>query len=163
MTGLVSRIRRNVSTKCVVNGRLIKKGCAVKLTNVPKSRVVVDFDKKESPIPATDRRCDYLIVVELEGGLPLVALLELKRGDLDADKVTLQLQSGASEIEDLVPKRERIKFCPYAVTKRKSRHEMKTLRKRNIRIKLHDYAEPIRLMRCGESLPVQREFESNSK
>ncbi len=117
------------------------------MTNAPNPRLIVDFDKPDSPLSQVTTRCDYLVIAEDQHNFGWVAPLELKRGQLHADKVFTQLQAGASAAEKLVGEDESVKFRPVAASGRVSKHDRNRLK--NKRIRFHRHLEPVRLMSCN--------------
>ncbi len=138
--------------RCLTEGRLNKEGCRVLMTEAPYPRVVVDFDKKGSPLPADSPRCDYLLITEDRQDIGWVVLLELKRGRMDAGLVVRQLRAGASAAEKIIPKDQEIRFRPVVASGRVPKHERTELKRQSNKILFHGYTEPIRLMSCGSSL-----------
>ncbi len=149
MTALLDDIRGKIGERCLVR-KLSKDGCRVVMTNAPNPRLIVDFDRPESPLAADETRCDYLLIAEGKDAQGWVMVLELKRGQLHADKVVSQLQAGASAAEKLMSSGHAIRFRPIAVSGRTSMHERRQLRKTSIRF--HEHKEPIRRMSCGDKL-----------
>lgn len=152
MTGLVDTVRGMVDEACVVSG-LRKKGCRVSLRDAPEPHLIVDFDSPGSPRGASPSRCDYLFVAGAAGFRGLVAVLELKRGKVNAATIVAQLQAGAEAAEQLVPVRPPARFRPVAVfggALRKA--ERNALKERRNRVRFHAAAETVRLMRCGGRL-----------
>ena len=152
MIGLVQTVRDALDNGCFKSGGLNKKGCKVLLGGAPCPRVVVDFDKPESPLGPNETRCDYLFLAEGEGEeVGWVAPLELKSGRLNTDEVICQLQAGASAAEKLVPYRLQIRFRPIAVVGSVPKAERNRLRQKG-GIRFHDCLEEVRLMSCGARL-----------
>lgn len=58
MTGLLETVRTKTDDKCLELGKCEKDGCGVSLKDVPKSRLVIDFDKPGSPLGEDQSRCD---------------------------------------------------------------------------------------------------------
>ena len=154
MTGLVERVRRDLDSRCLVKGGLSKDGCKVVMTDAPSPRLIVDFDKPGSPLAADATRCDYLLVAEGEHADGWVAVLELKRGRLDADEVVKQLRAGASAAERFVPRGEAFRFRPVVASGSVPRYERTKLRHKANMIGFHEHKEPVRLMSCGARLAM---------
>ena len=154
MTSLPERVRCRIEDKrCLVKrGPLRKHGCELKMTDAPEDRVVVDFDKRGSPLPADDKpRCDYLLVAEDEGRPAWVVVLELKRGQLHTDHVVRQLQAGASAAGKLVPEGSEFCFRAIVATGRVNKHQWNKLKKTN-RVTLRGKSEPVLRVACGSRL-----------
>ena len=79
---LVKRVRDKLDTRCLVDGRLTKKGCKVSMTGVTEPRLVVDFDKPGSPRRPDRPLCDYLFIAEDENGLGLGRSTRTETGPL---------------------------------------------------------------------------------
>jgi len=152
VTTLPELVRGGIDTRCLVNGKLRKEGCEVKMTNAPAERLVIDLDEPGSPIAANDVRCDYLMIAEDGTAKGLVAALELKLGQFKASEIAKQLQAGASAAEQLVPAGWKIRFRPVAVSGRRNRYEISKLKKPQNMIAFRGHREAVRLMSCGESL-----------
>ena len=152
MTGFVKRVRGALDPRTLVQRILSKKGCGVKMTNLPELRLIIDFDKPGSPLGPNATRCDYLVITEDQHRIGLVAPLELKRGQLHADQVAKQLQAGASAAEKFIAQDEAVRFRPIAASGRVSKHERTRLKRRGNMVKFHGSSEPIRLIQCGNPL-----------
>ncbi len=153
MTELLKRIRCKIDASCLVKGGLNKAGCKVAMTEMPATRLVIDFDKPGSPLATDETRCDYLLVVgggQRECGW--VSVIELKRGQLRAEQIVKQLQAGASFAANLVPSGEAIRFRPVAASGSAPKHERRKLRNKSNMIELHGKREHVRLMSCGAKL-----------
>ena len=157
MTTLVDQVRGKLDDHCIVQ-RMKKQGCKVSLEGAPQPRLIVDFDKPGSPLPACSTRCDYLLVAECERARGWVAVLELKRGQLRPSQVVGQLQAGAYAAERIVPRdfvspSETFRFRPVAVAKSVPKYARVQLKKAD-NIRFHGHREPVRLMSCGGTLEV---------
>ena len=152
MTGFVEKVRRALDPRTLVQRRLKKNGCGVLMTDVPEPRLIVDLDKPGSPLASNATRCDYLVIAEDQQDIGLVALLELKRGQLHADEVVRQLQAGADAAEKLITQDEEVRFRPIAASNRVSKHERTRLKRVRSMVRFHGRKEPIRLMSCGAPL-----------
>ena len=150
MTHLVNMARKALSPRCIGH-KLRKKGCTVSLAGAPVPRLIVDFDKPDSPLRSSSMRCDYLFIAKGEDNFGWVAPLELKKGRLDAAKVVGQLQEGACAAERLIVPAEPIRLRPVAVTGGPtSKAERNKLKEK--RIRLHGCVEAVRLLKCGDTL-----------
>ena len=68
--------------------RMRKQGCSVNLDRLQQQRLIIDVDKI---VPDGENKCDYLFV----SNRPLIAPIELKRGEVGASEALRQLQAGA--------------------------------------------------------------------
>jgi len=152
VTGLLDRVSNTLNPNCLVKSGLKKDGCKVMMAGAPSPRLVVDFDRPGSPLEADGTRCDCLLIAEGHLGSGWVVLLELKKGQLHARKVTRQLQAGASVAERLVSGGEAVRFRPVAVSGSVSKYERQRLKEDANRIRFHGQTEPVRLMTCGKKL-----------
>ena len=155
MTSLPARVSSRIEdTGCLAGrGSLRKHGCELKMTGAPKDRVVVDFDKPGSPLPAGDTpRCDYLLVAEDADRSAWVVVLEMKRGQLPSDHAASQLQAGASAAGKLVPEDSEFNFLPIVASGCVHKLQWNQQRKRANRVTLHGRCEPVRRVACGSSL-----------
>ncbi len=151
MKSLPDLVRKSTDPLCHADGKLKKKGCAVKLDNAPAPRLVIDLDKPGSPLEPHEKRCDYLLVAT-DQSKDLIVALELKHGPLDANKAISQLQAGARAAETLVPKDRAIRFWTVAVFRGSRKHERKKLREPRNRIEFFGRRESVRSLACGGSL-----------
>ena len=122
------------------------------LTNAPSPRLIIDFDKPESPLSQSDTRCDFLFIAEESNNPGWVAPLELKSGKVDASETIKQLQAGASAAEMIVPQNEAVRFRPIAAHRGIHRAELIKLRNKASRIRFRGSMEYVRLMSCGSPL-----------
>ena len=152
MVNLVGRIRDSLPDGCIASGRLRKEGCSVSLKNAPTPWVAVDMDKPQAPVGGNETKCDYIFI----GGCDDVYLvpLELTKQDLNASKITRQLQAGANiAAERIIPKREQVQFQPVAVYGGRfhpaQKHQLSQSAS-NIRFKGKQFK--IQLLRCSKPL-----------
>ena len=153
MSRLVETVQEQVAQNCLITGRLRKEGCSVSLRGVPKSRLIIDFDKPRSPMGPRQVRCDYLFFADDIDSSGWVVPLELKNGELKANAVVKQLRAGARVARQLVPKQMAVGFRPvvaYGGGIRKA--ERDELKKRSTRIRFHGAQEHIRLIKCSSAL-----------
>ena len=150
MTLLPDLVREKITDlRCLTKGKIKKEGCAVKLTNIPPQRLIIDLDKPGSPLGSDKKRCDYLLVTT-DGQIgDLVAVLELKRGGLDTKEAVSQLKAGARAAEKLVPKVRAIRFRPVAASGSVRKHDRVELKKPGNQIAFHGRREAVRLLSCG--------------
>ena len=153
MKAICERAKQTINPKCLIKGKLNKKGCRVSLNGTPSPRLIVDFDKPESPLGQNDYRCDYLVILEdQEKGIAWTVPLELKKGQLHANEVIRQLRAGAKAAEKIVPKVEPIEFRPVAATGSMSIHERNILRAVRSKIRFRGQKEYVRRIECGDQL-----------
>ena len=152
MTSVVDVVNKKVASGCIVSGKLNKRGCKVSLRNIPKVRLIVDFDKPNAPLGPSQTRCDYLLIAEVEGEVGWVVPLELKGGRLDADEVAWQLQAGASAAELLVPPKEQVKCMPVVAYGNISKYERNRMKNKCNKIRFRSSLIEVRLMKCGTGL-----------
>ena len=79
MTGLVDAVREKISPKCL-SRKCSRPGCRVPLKDAPNPRLIIDFDKPDSPLGERDASCDFLLIAEEDDESAWVAPLELKKG-----------------------------------------------------------------------------------
>ncbi len=152
MMGLVEDVTAKVNENCIVS-KMKKNGCKVSLEDAPEPRLIVDFDKSGSPLEQSETRCDYLFVANGERCADWIALLELKKGSLDAGKVVSQLQAGAKKVaEELVSPNQKVEFCPTAAFCGTHTIQIKKLREEKNKVRFHSHVEAIRVIKCGASL-----------
>lgn len=152
MTDFLESVRQALDPRTIVQHRLRKNGCTVRMAQGPNLRLIIDFDKPGSPLAPTATRCDYLVIAEDQHNAKWVAPLELKRGSLHANEVTKQLQAGANAAESFVANDEAVRFRPVAASGRVSKHERTKLKENRNMIRFHGRREPIRLISCGSQL-----------
>ncbi len=111
MTGPLAAVRSQVPESCLTT-RVSKEGCSVALREIPSPRLVIDFDKRGSPLAPDARRCDYLLLAETSNRQVMVRPIELKRGKFDLSDVRSQLQAGAQAAETLIPQNLDVDFLP---------------------------------------------------
>ncbi|MCY4326539.1 MAG: hypothetical protein OXC53_02970 [Rhodobacteraceae bacterium] len=152
MMGLLKYVHSQITDGCAVSGTLNKNGCSAIMTGVPRSKLVIDFDKPDSPLPPPAQRCDYLLIVECGHTDNVVAAIEMKRGNLDASKVAGQLKAGAKAAERLVPANYEIKFQPIAVCGNDTIYQREQLKKQKNKVEFRGRMNAVQLMRCGDHL-----------
>ena len=152
MMGLIAQVRRSIDSACISSGRIKKKGCTVVLTNVPKSRLTIDFDKPGSPLDGTKQRCDFLLVVEVTNKPDWLITLELMKGAADISKVKNQLQAGAKVAEQIIPSKFEVYFRPVLVSGSIPKLKRTSIRKKSNYVQFRSNFEPIRRIRCGANL-----------
>ena len=118
------------------------------MDSMSSSTKKIDFDKLE--LPKNKTRADYLVVAAGEQAFCWVAVLELKKGALNANQVAKQLQAGALDAEKIVHPKAAFEFRPIAVCGSVSEHQKRNLRKKLIMFR--GKKEIIRWMKCGKRL-----------
>ena len=148
MPGLLATVRNRVPESCLTT-RLRKEGCSVSIQETPSSRLIIDFDRRGSPLGQDARRCDYLLLAEAPDQQDLVRPVELKRGKFDLGDVRSQLQAGAQAAETLIPPDLDVDFLPVVASGSVASHERITRETVRFRGK---FVRMVRI-RCGEPLP----------
>lgn len=96
-----------------------RKGCKLSLANLkskPANRVVLDVDRAYPPGKAKKNQCDFILFHIDDAQKCLVSVpIELKRGDVDASDVEVQLQAGADIADKIAPKGANINLVPILV------------------------------------------------
>lgn len=148
MSGLgdiISRLRGRVPPESVVTS-LSKSGCRVRLDRLIGDRLIIDVDKI---VADGKEKCDYLLF----GNQPLVAPIELKRGEVGATEARRQLQAGADLANELVrPTSLRCDLKPIVFSKKVNKAERDQLKRRSHFVHYRGKVEEIRLANCDTSL-----------
>lgn len=156
MTGLVDAVRGRVSPECLVS-ECDKDNCSVCLQDAPEPRLIVDFDRPDSPLKPKQKRCDYLLVAEPPGKTGWVVPMEFKSGSSTnrirrvITEVVEQLQAGACVADKLVPKDKPVDFLPVAVFSARKYRRIK-LRDLRRKVRFRDENKTARWLTCGQSL-----------
>ena len=148
MTLLVDAVKGRVSAACV-GGKIRANKCGVSLEGTPPEHVAVDLDCATSKQVDGAKRADYVYVAN-DGS---VAVIEIKKGSVDVENVTDQLQGGADIADErLLPKDATLVFRPVLVRRGsgKEKHERRK-RKRN-RIRFRDVDYDVVPLKCGAPL-----------
>lgn len=148
MAGLLAAVRNKIPESCLTT-RLRKEGCSIALGNAPNPRLIVDFDKRGSPLALDARRCDYLLLAETSSSPDLVRPIELKRGKFDLSDARSQLQAGAQAAETLIPQDLDVDFLPVIASGSVSTHERITRET----VRFRDKSVRVTRVRCGDPLP----------
>ena len=85
MTGTVEQARCKLGAASV--NKLSRKGCKVKLTGVPKSRLIIDLDSRKLDLRGHQSRCDYLVVIDQHQSQDILLPIELKHGEFDTNTI----------------------------------------------------------------------------
>lgn len=152
MSELIDLFRNGISSTCFSHSGIRKEGCRVLLTDLPRSHLVIDFDKPGSPFNQNQTRCDYLFVVESPNKLGLIAPLELKNTKIDVGRIKLQLEAGAKVAENLLPHNMAVSFQPILASASLRKAEKNALKKRNNNVEFRNGSYPIKRMRCKSPL-----------
>ena len=151
--GLVEEICNKLnSSQCIVE-KCKKESCSVSMKGIPKTRVIVDLDKKGSPMSRHESRCDYLVAVDKFKNSGLVCLLELKSGKPDVSKAQKQLQSTADKIVSWLPQITELQFVFTLAYKGMAKFEQREMKKK---IQFRGTSYRITRIRCGK--PLQEVF-----
>ena len=123
-------------------------GCKADMANIQKERKILNVDgyTKQSE-HGSQPRCDFVVFFCSKNSNKIVCvLIELKRGKLDADEVSKQLQGTARMIEALLTGFSLV-LIPVAITGSSKIDQEVKLRKRTIEFKNLRYR--IRYQRCN--------------
>ena len=148
MTLLVDAVKGRVSAACV-GGKIEANNCKASLKDMPSEHVAVDLDCVTSKQVDGAKRADYVYVAN-DGS---VAVIEIKKGSVDVENVTDQLQGGADIADErLLPKDATLVFRPVLVRggSGKEKHERRK-RKRN-RIRFRGERYDVVPLKCGAPL-----------
>ena len=147
---LVQVVSKNVSPKCLCHKQNCRKhGCGVSMKGAPAPHVVVDMDCDSIKNSSNGKQCDYLFV-GTENKTSWVVPIELKSGDVEADKAVEQLQGGADTADKWLPSESSFQFVPVLAHAGVHRNDLNILRKK--KIKLRNQTRQAVLIRCGKTL-----------
>ena len=152
MTGLVNEFAEKYRNAKEKNQILNKEGCRVPLKNIPCAFVVIDLDKRGSPLSRQETRCDFLFISESSDGSCIFSPLEFKKGALDAGKVVQQLQSGVDILENHSEFVRNVELVPVAVSGQNPKTQLSKFKKSNYHVRFKGKLIRIIHMRCGTSL-----------
>jgi len=150
MIALVETVRNKVDEACLVNS-CSKEGCKVLMKEAPQSRLIVDFDKPNSPLGQNQTRCYYLFIAESPDKCWVVPM-ELKKGKVDASRAIEQLKAGAKVADNLIPKHLSVAFHPVIVSKGINKVERTAMKDPRNRVMFHGRPAPVSLIDCGAAL-----------
>lgn len=149
MSGTVAEIARIIPDSCRT-AHCNKDKCRIDLAGTPQIRVIVDMDCNDLPIPAAEKRCDYLFVGE-DHNATWIAPIELKSGRLSVSAVVKQLKGGTQMANSWLPQGVSFQFTPVlAHGKTIHRNDLKTLRAR--KLQLRGQRKGIAVIKCGDQL-----------
>ena len=149
MSGTVAAIVRIVPDSCCTT-HCDKDKCRVDLAAAPPVRVIVDMDCNTLPIPAAEKRCDYLFVGE-DHNETWVAPIELKSGRFSVSAVLEQLEGGTRMANMWLPQGVTLQFAPVlAHGKKIHRNDLKALRAK--KLQLRGQRKGIAVIKCGDQL-----------
>lgn len=153
MTGWLERARRGFDEQCRV-AECRKPGCSVSFAGFPDERLVVDFDRRGSPLGPSDKRPDFLVIAAPADDVGWVAPVELKKGSADVSDAAKQLQAGANIAEERVDRRRvaNAVFRPVLATGKMRREEQRELRAKRNRVRFRGEWTGIELLDCGDRL-----------
>ncbi len=149
---LVSAVTQNVPSDpaCRCRKQTCRKhGCSVSMKGAPTNRVVVDMDCDPIKNSSNGKQCDYLFFGK-ENNVSWVAPIELKRGDVNADKAVKQLQRGSDTADKWLPSGSSFRFVPVVAHAGIHKRDETILRKKPI--KLRGQVRRAILIRCGNTL-----------
>ena len=152
MSDLVRQVRQKIPRNCQ-DTKLSRNGCRIRLERIA-SRIIVDMDCKDLPIASNQPRCDYIFV----GRENWVVPMELKRGNVEANEVTMQLRAGAAFAERIVPSGADVRFRPVVGYGGKlHRSQSQALKRKGAKIRFQGKEYEVRAIRCDRQLePVLR-------
>lgn len=153
MSGLVEAACHHFEKSCFAK-KCCKRGCCVSLQDAPEVRLIIDFDKKGSPLGNSKKRPDYLFVADTSDGSGWVAPIELTSGTKTARKAVRQLRAGIKIMEKKkLFAGKKFAFRPVFAAREMRRAELNALREPRYRIKFGSRSpEIVRFIRCGDSL-----------
>ena len=155
MSGVLKHVRENVDEECFAD-HCFKKGCRVRIPRQLEPYLLIDMDSEKSPASKKGKRCDYLFVSDPERGPCWIVPMELQQGSPEAEKILPQLRVAARIAEEITPEnlnRSNSKFRPvaaYGEGKQITRRESNRFKREPVYFR--GRREPVRFMRCGESL-----------
>ena len=151
MSEVLNKLRSQVGAANLSNS-CSRDGCQVDITDVPRSRVIIDVDKALSASTTTGKRCDYvLFFMDAENTLVTVPL-ELKSGGVDSiSEVCEQLQQGATYAEDLAREDSEPICCPL-LFHGKGIHKAQRPKLNRAKVRFRGRRLTIDTTRCGENL-----------
>jgi len=152
MTQLASYIEKRIPKECQVK-RCKRKGCSVSLQGFSQRRLIINLDCKQLGICSSREICDYIVIGALSETEWLVPL-ELKRGNVEADKVRSQIQEGTKYAEEkLLNNDPKVQFRPVVVFDGKvHRSQTQKLKEKRCRVKFRNKDFEIVLLRSGKQL-----------
>lgn len=153
MTGWLERVRCGFCEQCRV-AECRKPGCSVSFADFPDERLVVDFDRRGSPLGPSDKRPDFLVIAAPADNVGWVAPVELKKGSADVSDAAKQLQAGANIAERRVDRRRvaNTVFRPVLATGKMRRQERGELRAKRNCVRFRGEWTGIELLHCGDRL-----------
>lgn len=152
MTKLASCIAKRIPKECQVK-KCKRNGCSVSLQGFSQRPLIINVDCKQLGIRRSQENCDYIVIGALSETEWLVPL-ELKRGNVEADKVRNQIQEGTKYAEKkLLISDPKVQFRPVVVFKGKvHRSQTQKLKEKRCRVKFQNEDFEIILLRSGKQL-----------
>ena len=152
MTKLASSIEKKIPKECQVK-QCKRKGCSVSLKGFDPRRLIINMDCKQLGICSSREICDYIVIGALSETEWLVPL-ELKRGNVEADKVRSQIQEGTKYAEEKLRIGDAgVQFRPVVVFDGKvHRSQTQKLKEKQYRVKFRNKDFEIVLLRSGKQL-----------
>ena len=121
------------------------------MTDAPRPHILIDLDCERLEISGRTR-CDYLFVAEDDGGrAPWVMPMELKRGRLNVNHVTKQLQAGADLADEWLSDATSFRLVP-VLAHGKPMHRQARENFRRTTVRLRGRKRRIFRIRCGAPL-----------
>lgn len=151
-TTAVSTVTNRTDPSCHAR-RCRNSGCALSLSGIPRTRILVNLEHEASPVARNEPHCDFLLVADNDGSPEWVAPIELTTGRAEASKFVRQLAAGAEIADRLLPSNIPVRFRPVAAYDGQMRRaERDNLLDRANRINFRGQWESIRVVRCGSPL-----------
>lgn len=142
---LVANVRDAVPRGSVVQ-RIGRQHCRVSLDGIEGERLIVDVDEF---VPDGEVKCDYLFFSDR----PVIAPIELKRGEVGASEAKRQLQAGADLAHVLFePRSLRCELKPVVFSRRIDRVERQLLRRPQYTVRFRNANFEIKVAKCGSTL-----------
>lgn len=150
MYEVLGRIRSEVETDHLSES-CSRDGCQVSMTDVPKSRVIIDVDRALPPDKTKEKRCDYvLFLIGVHKEILVMMPMELKSGGFRATAVAGQLQQGAEFADRLVQGHSGPKFiCHPILFHGKGIHEKERKSLNRAKVRFRGRQLTIKTARCG--------------
>ncbi len=145
---VLDEIRKRVGEENLTNS-CGGEGCRVDMTDVPRERIVVDVERVFQVNRRRGKRCDrMLFYVDTARSKLVVVLIELKSGNVNARKVSEQLQSGANFASGLVPPDIETTCIPVVFHGARI-HDAQLPKLKRAEIRFHRRTFPIWKRKCG--------------
>lgn len=147
-------LRRDYS-ECLVN-RLQDEGCRLRLDEIDHDHILFSGIKYKILFNYQENLCDFILFVNPDKNPVRVAIVELKGGFVDArefDKAFRQLKNGANVAGQILDDVAVDQFGVFLTNGGISSMVTKVLRQDKYKVDFRGQRKPIRIKRCGDSLP----------